>query len=129
MIFVDASFFIAIVNKDDQWHKDSIRVAKKIANSEKIVSNLIISESVTSVGSLLGGKIAKQLYDNIKDNYIIFNENREIYDNSIFTLLHYDGTLSLADCLSLQIMRKIGINKIVSFDRDFDKIKGIKRIH
>jgi len=52
-----------------------------------------------------------------------------MYDNSMFTFLHYGGTLSLADSLSLQIMIEMGINKIASFDSDFDKIKGITRIY
>jgi predicted nucleic acid-binding protein len=129
MIFVDSSYFTAIINQKDQWHEDSKIVAKKIQNMEKIVSNLIISESVTNISSLLGGKIGKKLYYNIKDNYIIFEENRQVHDNSIHTLIQYDGTLSYADCLSLEIMRKLKINKIASFDRDFDKIKGIKRIY
>jgi len=129
MIFIDSSFFIAIVNKDDKWHKDSLKIAKKIANSEKVVSNLVISEAVTSIASLLGGKIAKRLYDNIKDNYIIGNENSDLYDNSMFTLIQYDGILSMADCLSLQIMQEMGIKKIVSFGSEFDKVKGIKRIY
>jgi len=129
MILVDSTFFTAIVNKKDQWHEDSLRVAKKIFNMEKIVSNLIISESITNVSSLFGGKIGKEVYYNIKDNYIIFEENRPIYDNTINTLLHYNGTLSYADCLSLEIMRELNIDKIASFDKDFDKVRGIKRIY
>ncbi|KZX10959.1 type II toxin-antitoxin system VapC family toxin [Methanobrevibacter curvatus] len=128
MIFVDSSFFTAFVVTNDQWHKNSLKLAKKIVNEEKIVSNLIISESITNVASLLGGKKAKQLYYNIKDNYFIFEENRNIYDRTIYTLLHYDGTLSYADCLSLEIMKELQINKIASFDSDFDKVKGIKRV-
>ena len=127
-VLVDSTFFTAIVNRKDQWHEDSLRVAKKIANMDKIVSNLIISESVTNISSLLGGKKGKAVYYNIKDNYTIFEENRQIYDNAIHTLLHYDDTLSYADCLSLEIMRELKINKITSFDRDFDKVKGVKRI-
>ena len=129
MIFVDSTFFTAFVNNKDLWYEDSLRVAKKIENERKIVSNLIISESITNISKLLGGKIGKKVYYNIKDNYIIFEENRQIYDNTIHTLLHYDGTLSYADCLSLEIMRELKINKIASFDKDFDKVKGIKRIY
>ncbi|MCL2156738.1 MAG: type II toxin-antitoxin system VapC family toxin [Methanobrevibacter sp.] len=129
MILVDSTFFTAIVNKKDQWYEDSLKVAKKIVNMDKIVSNLIISESVTNVSSLFGGKLGKKVYYNIKDNYMIFEENRQIYDSTIHTLLYYDGTLSYADCLSLEIMKKLKINKIASFDADFDKVKGIKRIY
>ena len=43
--------------------------------------------------------------------------------------LKYDGTLSLADCVSLEIMNLHNVDKIVSFDADFDKIKKLHRIH
>ena len=41
----------------------------------------------------------------------------------------YDGTLSFADVVSLEIMETQGIDTIVSFDSDFDRVTGIKRIH
>lgn len=44
------------------------------------------------------------------------------------TLLKYDGTLSFADSVSIEIMRNLKINEIVSFDFDFDKVGGIIRI-
>jgi predicted nucleic acid-binding protein len=42
--------------------------------------------------------------------------------------LKYDGSLSLADSLSLQIMNEQNIREIVSFDIDFDKVKEIQKI-
>ena len=41
----------------------------------------------------------------------------------------YDGTISLADATSVEIMQQFGIDRIVSFDSDFDKVNWIKRIH
>ena len=43
--------------------------------------------------------------------------------------LQYDGTLSVADCASVALMSRDGIGEIVSFDSDFDKVRGIRRIH
>lgn len=50
-------------------------------------------------------------------------------ENTIPTYLKYDGRLSVADAISVEIMHRRGINKIVSFDEDFDKVRGISRIH
>ena len=44
-------------------------------------------------------------------------------------VLKYDGTLSLADCLAVHLMKKYNIDTIFSFDSDFDKVKGIVRKH
>jgi predicted nucleic acid-binding protein len=38
------------------------------------------------------------------------------------------GGLSFDDSTSVIAMRRLGIKKIVSFDRDFDKVQGIERI-
>lgn len=41
-------------------------------------------------------------------------------ENTIPTYLKYDGRLSVADAISVEIIHRRGINKIVSFDEDFD---------
>ncbi|KYC48593.1 MAG: hypothetical protein AMQ74_01588 [Candidatus Methanofastidiosum methylothiophilum] len=43
-------------------------------------------------------------------------------------ILNYDGTLSFADSVSIEIMRNLKIDEIVSFDSDFDKVDEITRI-
>lgn len=128
MILVDSNLFIALTNQYDQWHEQSIKILSDIENEKKIIADVVILESINLVGSLLGGEIVKQLYDNIKDNYSIYATN-ELYDEAMISYLHYDGFLSLTDVLLLKIMEDLQIDRIVSFDSDFDKIKGIKRIH
>jgi predicted nucleic acid-binding protein len=43
--------------------------------------------------------------------------------------LKYGGKLSVADSVSIAIMKRRGIKKIISFDSDFDRVKGISRIY
>ncbi|BBL61120.1 hypothetical protein MARBORIA2_13750 [Methanobrevibacter arboriphilus] len=128
MIFIDASFIIGLMNKKDQWHDKALDLVDFCEKKEKFTSNLVITEILNSVGTYIGGKGGKLLYDNLKDNYTIYDENREIYDLAIYTFRHFNGNIGFADCVSIEIMKKHNINQIVSFDSDFDKIKGIKRI-
>ena len=129
MIFIDASFIIAFINKSDRWHENAVDLANFVENEERVISNLIITEILNSLGENIGGKSGKVLYDNFKDNYTIYDENRETYDLAIYTFRHFNGTICFTDCVTLEIMKKLKINKIISFDSDFDKVKGIKRIH
>jgi len=129
LIFVDSSFFIALILENDQWHDKALKLIPELEKSKKIVSGLIISEAVTIVGSRAGGKAGKMIYDTIKDNCKIFDSDLSHYDSAIYTFLKYDGTLSLADSLSVEIMKNNNISEIVSFDSDFDKINGINRIY
>jgi predicted nucleic acid-binding protein len=129
LILVDSSFFIGYFNKNDQWHKKALKIGGKIENQEKVISNLIISETITQIGNLFGGKAGKITYEHLIDNYIVFKENRDIYNKSMEIFLKYDGKLSLADSLSIVIMKELNIHEIASFDADFDNKKGIVRLY
>ena len=129
MIFADSSFFIAILNRKDQWHKDIPKVLPQIDKVKKITSILVLSETVTLVGSLSGGKASILIYEYIIDNYEVIYMDKTLSKNAMEKFIQYDGTLSLADCVSLEIMEIHQINNIVSFDSDFDKVKNLNRIH
>lgn len=126
MIFADTSYFIARSKKDDQWHKDALNLKIK---EQMLISELIMSESITLVGAFAGGKEGKTLYEYFLDNCKIEYLDKEIMEKSMDTFLRYDGTLSLADSSSIEIMKKYGVKKIISFDSDFDKVQEIVRIH
>ncbi|KZX17217.1 type II toxin-antitoxin system VapC family toxin [Methanobrevibacter filiformis] len=128
MIFVDATFIIAIASDIDQWHERAVEILPKIKKEKRITSELIISEIVTLVGALHGGKSALKIYNYIKDNYIIYKDDK-LLDESMLELLKYDGTLSLADSSALTIMKKLNIHEIASFDDDFDNKDHVVRIH
>ncbi|MBU4221165.1 MAG: PIN domain-containing protein [Euryarchaeota archaeon] len=127
MIFADSSYFIALARENDRWHKDALRISEKIRDS-MIISELIISESITMVGSFEGGKAGKTLYEYFIDNCKIEFIDEELMEKAMDTFLKYDGSISLADASSIEIMKKYGLKKIISFDSDFDKANEIDRI-
>ncbi|MFZ3168138.1 MAG: PIN domain-containing protein [Candidatus Methanoperedens sp.] len=127
MIFADSSYFIAIAREKDRWHEDALRVSEKIRES-LLISELVISESITMVGSFEGGKAGKILYEYFIDNCRVEFINEEMMGKAVDTFLKYDGSISLADASSIEIMKKHGIKKIISFDSDFDKVKEIDRL-
>ena len=128
MIFADSSFFIAIVRENDRWHKEALKLARKI-NEPLLISELIISESITTLGSFQGGKAGKTLYEYFQDNCRIEFINEEMLEKAMDTFLKYDGSISLADASSIEIMKKHRVKRIISFDSDFDKIHEINRMH
>jgi len=128
MIFADSSYFIAIAREKDRWHRDALKLAPKI-NEPLMISDLVISESVTLVGSLEGGKAGKILYEYFIDNCKITFMDEGILAKAVDTFLMYDGSISLADAASVEMIKKHRIRRILSFDSDFDKIKEIERIH
>lgn len=129
MIFIDASFFIAAINKNGQWHENAGKLLPLITKEEKITSELILSESVTLVGSLFGGKTGVTMFNYILDNHEVVYSDKELSFNAMETFLKYEGILSFADSVSVVIMKDLRIERIVSFDHSFDKVDKIIRIH
>ena len=128
MIFADSSYFIALAREKDRWHHDALRVAGKNKDSF-LVSDLIISESITLVGSLEGGKAGKLLYEYFIDNCKIEFMDNDMLARGMETFLKYDGSISLADAVSVEIMKENRIRKIISFDSDFEKVSDIDRMY
>ncbi|MBN1165928.1 MAG: type II toxin-antitoxin system VapC family toxin [Methanospirillaceae archaeon] len=129
MIFVDSSFFIALVDQKDQWHPAAKALLPVLADEPILISDLIIVESVSIIGRRSGGKIGEQLYQYLLNNCNLVYSDKEILNEGISVFLHYNGSLSVSDSISVYIMKEEQIDRIVSFDSDFDKVPGIVRIH
>ena len=128
MIFSDSSFFIGLADKRDSWHKRALKVKSRLRD-ELVISDLIISESVTMIGYRAGGAAGKTLYNFFRDNCQVEYVNEDILDEAMNLFSKFDGKLSVADSASVIIMKRKKIKGIISFDSDFDKIKGIDRIY
>lgn len=129
MIFVDSSFFIALVDRKDQWHPAAKAILPVLTDETIIISDLIIAESVTIIGRRSGGKAGEQLYHYFMDNCDLIVMDEKILKASMSVFLRYDGILSVSDAVSVFIMKKKNTERIVSFASDFDKVEGIVRIH
>ena len=128
MIFVDASYIIALIIEKDQWHEDAIKLLDKLKSEEKIITEAMIIESINLIGSCHGGKVGYMTFKYIKDNFTIF-KSETLREESLRYYLKFDGTLSLADCTAIHAMKENQILEILSFDDDFDKVDGIIRLH
>jgi len=128
VLAADSSYFVALADSGDKWHADALRIKSKMPRSF-LVSDLIVAESVTIVGERGGGKAARTLYEYFIDECDVQYVDENLLGEAMTLHLQYDGTLSVADCVSIALSLQKGIKEIVSFDSDFDKVRGIKRIH
>ncbi|MBE6502293.1 MAG: type II toxin-antitoxin system VapC family toxin [Methanobrevibacter thaueri] len=128
LIFVDASYIIALIIEKDQWHEDAIKLLDRLKSEDKIITEAMIIESINLIGSCHGGKVGYMTFKYIKDNFTIF-KSETLLEESLRYYLKFDGTLSLADCTAIHAMKENQIYEILSFDDDFDKVDGILRVH
>lgn len=127
-MFVDSSYWVGLADSKDQWHKRARELVNGI-HGRVAVLDLTVSESITIVGSRLGGKKARELYQYFVDSCDIAYLNAQLLDSAMDFHLTYDGKLSLADCATVQAMILAGDATILSFDSDFDSVRGISRLH
>lgn len=130
MIFVDTSYFVALVDKNDKWHERVKELSTRIHSEELVTSSLVISECVTLIGSRGGGVPAVALYDSIVDNCKVLFVNRDILGKGMELFMEHDGAMALTDATSAVLMKANGIKEIVSFSEKshLDNITGIHRI-
>jgi hypothetical protein len=127
VIFGDSSFFVGLVDSKDQWHSRAAKLVD-VLPKDIIVSDLVVAECVTIVSSRSGGRAALILYQYFRDSCLVEFLDSGLLDEAMASHLRYDGKLSLADCVSLTIMSRRKVSRIVSFDSDFDRVKGLERI-
>lgn len=128
MILADASYFIALADRKDRWHADAVRVRRRVP-AEYLVTDFVVGEAVTAVGGRRGGRPARTLYEFFIDACEIEFVERDLFEEAMDHHLRFDGGLAVSDCVSVALMVRRKIAEIVSFDADFDKVRGIRRIH
>jgi len=129
LIFLDSSFIIGLFVENDQWHDDALKLSNYIdTKDELVISNLILSETITTINKKIGVESSEIVYNYIMDNFTIVTETKKLYPKAIKTLVKYHN-LSFADSVSIEIMKLMNIYEIASFDNDFDNKEEILRLH
>ncbi|MCL2115147.1 MAG: PIN domain-containing protein [Methanobrevibacter sp.] len=128
MIFIDTNYIVGLFVKNDQWHNKAKKNKFFVQNKEKIITNLILSETITLINKKAGVNEAKIAYDYIVNNFTILEPNQKIFNIAMKILVKYHN-LSFADSVTIQLMNDLNIYEIVSFDSDFDNKDKIVKIH
>ena len=103
MIFGDTSYFVALADKKDRWHKDAARLSRTVRD-ELVVTDLVVSETLTLIGHRGGGNPAQQFYRFFTDSCAIDFIDRPALDESMSYHRQFNGKLSVADCASIVCM-------------------------
>jgi len=131
MIFLDTNIFLRFFLKENESvFKDLERLFNEIISGNIIcVSNsIIIAEVIWVLDKFYEwdkGKICENVELILNTPNIRFKE-RSIIIGAVN--LYREKNINFIDAYSYFFMRANGINKIYSFDRDFDKLPDIKRL-
>jgi len=128
VILGDSSYFVALSNRDDRWHRDAVRVSKSLRD-RIVVTDLTVAESVTLVGGRTRAKDGVSLFQYFFDDCDVMFADEDLLRSAMSHWLRYDGRLSVPDCVSVEVMSRRSISRLLSFDSDFDRVRGIDRVH
>ena len=129
-IFLDSSFIISLINKNDSNNENALKILNQIRNDMCYVNNFVLNEIMTVIGMKVRLTAALLVYEVIKENCIVLNEFNiyDFMDNTKDLYKKYNEQnikLSFTDCSILETMNEHNIVDLASFDKNFKKIDGI----
>jgi predicted nucleic acid-binding protein len=121
-IFVDTSALYALISTEDQNLARAVKTWKDTLERADlmITNNYVLVECFTLIQSRLGIEFTRALQVNIVQFLQIdwIGEQQHISSvNDVFTANRRQ--LSLVDCSSFDTMRRLGIEKVFTFDNHF----------
>lgn len=128
MIFLDSTYLIGLILKNDSLYYKSHLLKSYLDDENKIINNTVFNEVLNSVTS----NNSNHDLNHIKKLLLSFNIDfltSDDYLDSFDIFEYYNFSVNFSDCTILNTMQNYNINQIASFDSDFDKIKGVKRIY
>ena len=128
MYFIDSSFLISLLTENEKNNQHSCEISENI-NEYRVINNIVLSETLNGIR-----RYEKRV--DLNKIYTIINEVMEIkylkksdYEEAVNIYSYYNGSINYSDCLILKTMQDNNINKILSYDDDFDKINRLQRIY
>lgn len=128
MIFLDTSFLIGLLLPGDDFFDDSDMINNYILNEKVMINNTVITETLNAINTYNIHKFKRNFLKEFMMNNVIHYLSREDYIKSEILFDYYNGSINFSDCTILYSMQKYSIHRIVSFDSDFEKVKGIEII-
>jgi predicted nucleic acid-binding protein len=120
--FVDTSFFIALLDDGDAMHVDAVVRWRRVADERLTVltSNYVAVESCAVLQRHIGVIAVRRLVRQVLDPVVVHWVTKEEHDRATEALLVADRRhLSVVDCTSFEVMRRLDIRECLAFDQHF----------
>jgi len=125
-IFVDSSFFFALVSETDDFHERALKYWEgfKFSNIFLVTSNYIIDELFTLIRSRRGLKTVQLMQQILAESSRFLRVRRTTIQDDLkaWNWFYNDwSNLSFTDCVSFAQMKRLGLNEVATFDNHFSR--------
>lgn len=125
-IFLDTSFFKALVDLKDDFHSNAsdIWATFQENNTTLITSNFVLDETFTLLRVKCGIEAVKEFRERLAEGLrrmkivrVLLRDETNAWD---WFWNEWSG-LSFTDCVSFALMKRLNIKRVATFDRHFSK--------
>ena len=121
MLFIDASFYLALLNSSDNNHGGAIAFGEKYGDEDYVTSHMVLGEVLTVGSQRFDRDLAIRFVEEIfrsRTKIVLEKRNLLVRAMEIFKNIK-SKNVSWVDCYSFAVMEKLGIEKALTFDKDF----------
>jgi predicted nucleic acid-binding protein len=121
-LLADTSALLALILRDDQNHAAAVAFLKSSPGARFVMTELILAEVATRVRARAGAARAVAIARDLlrSKRYELLFVDAEVSAGALDVMARFeDKRLSFTDCASFEIMRRLGIKRAFTFDRDF----------
>lgn len=120
--YIDTSALLAILDADDKYHIKAKRQWTNLvlADATLVCSDYVLVESLALIQHRIGLMAMKVFHEDIFPLLTIQWIDESVYQAGIASVLvAARRELSFVDCVSFEVMRRLGIQAAFTFDRHF----------
>lgn len=121
--FVDTSFVVALVNKNDQYHSLELDLAERFTGQGLVTTDAVLLE----IGNALSRNFKRASVE-IIEHFLTSDDVKVIHLHpSLFRKAfdlyksHSDKLWGLIDCVSFVVMKELAITDALSADKHFEQ--------
>ena len=126
-ILADTSYWVALIDSNDQWHDKATAVSKALSNNSILTTDEVLTE-VLAFFSAYSSTTRQRVLQFVLD-LINHPAHVDVVEQSRASFLaglslyerRPDKSYSLVDCTSMQLMRDEGITESLTTDRHFSQ--------
>ena len=124
-VFADSLYWIAHSHQRDQWHAPALIASGLLQNALIVTTQEMLGELLTAFrhDPRLRNIAARRVLQIMADPHtVVFPQSGRSFDAG-FALYQArpDKSYSLADCISMEVMRREGIAEILTHDNHFSQ--------